>query len=97
MTTLDKIPNIDNDCYVEFVPERKVVRINGCDWVELRGFWEVEGDFMGGPFVSYTTLDKATNKLITIDCYLFSPKDEKRNLLRSLEHLIYGVSFTTQK
>ena len=97
MTTLDKIPNIDNDGYVEFVPERKVVRINGCDWVELRGFWEVEGDFMGGPFVSYTTLDKATNKLITIDCYVFSPKDDKRNLLRSLEHLIYGVSFTTQK
>ena len=97
MTTVSRIPDIDGDKYVEFKPERKVVRINGCDWVELRGFWEVEKDFMGGPFVSYTTLDKATNQLITIDCYIYSPKDDKRNLLRSLEHLIYGVSFTTQK
>ena len=46
--------------------------------------------------VSYTTLDKATNQLITIDYYIYSPKDDKRNLLRSLEHLIYGVSFTTK-
>lgn len=97
MTTVTRIPSIDNDGYVEFEPERKVVKINGVDWIELRGFWEVEGDFMGGPFVSYTTLDRATGKLLTLDCYVYSPKDDKRNYLRALEHLVYGVTFTEKQ
>ena len=97
MTTVTRIPNIEDDSYMDFKPERRVVRINDHDWVELRGFWEVEGDFMGGPFVSYTTLDKATGKLLTLDCYVYSPKNDKRNHLRALEHLVYGVSFAEKQ
>ena len=93
MTTVTKIPDSESKGYIDFLPERKVVNIDGREWIELRGFWEVEGDFMGGPFVSYTTLDKRTNKLLTIDGYIYSPKDNKRNMLRKLEHLVYGVSF----
>ena len=93
MTTVKSIPNVEDDGYVDFLPQRKVVRINGRQWVELRGFWEVEGDFMGGPFVSYTTLDEREGELLTIDCYVYSPKYGKRNFLRPLEHLVYGVSF----
>lgn len=95
MTTVKRIPNVEDDGYVEFVPQRKVVKINGRDWIELRGFWEVERDFMGGPFVSYTTLDERKGELLTIDCYVYSPKYGKRNFLRPLEHLVYGVSFPT--
>ena len=93
MTTVTRIPNLENDGYTSFMPERKVVKINGRDWVELRGFWDVENDFMGGPFVSYTTLDKSSGKLITLDCYVYSPKYGKRNFLRPLEHLVYCISF----
>lgn len=95
MTTVTRIPNVEDNGYVDFMPERKVLRINGRDWIELRGFWDVEKNFMGGPFVSYTTLDQRTNRLLTIDCYVYSPKYGKRNFLRPLEHLIYGVSFPT--
>ena len=97
MTTVKRIPNVEDDGYVDFLPQRKVVKINGREWIELRGFWEVEKDFMGGPFVSYTTLDERTGKLFTLDCYVYSPKYGKRNFLRPLEHLVYGVQFTTQK
>ena len=97
MTTVSRVPNAENDGYIEFLPERKVVEINGRYWVELRGFWEVEGDFMGGPFVSYTTLNEQTNELLTIDNYIYSPKDKKRNLLRGLEHLVYGVTIPTKE
>lgn len=93
MTTVKRIPNVEDDGYVDFMPQRKVVKINGRDWIELRGFWEVERDFMGGPFVSYTTLDEREGELLTIDCYVYSPKYGKRNFLRPLEHLVYGVSF----
>ena len=97
MTTVKRIPNVEDDGYVDFLPQRKVVKINGREWIELRGFWEVEKDFMGGPFVSYTTLDERTGKLFTLDCSVYSPKYGKRNFLRPLEHLVYGVQFTTQK
>ena len=97
MTTVRRIPNIEDNGYVDFIPERKTLNINGREWVELRGFWEVEKDFMGGPFVSYTTLNENTKNLLTIDCYVYSPKDDKRNYLRPLEHLIYGVTFPTKE
>jgi hypothetical protein len=95
MATVTRIPNIEDDGYVDFVPQRKVLKINGKEWVELRGFWDVEHDFMGGPFVSYTTLHNG--KLLTIDCYVYSPKYGKRNFLRPLEHLVYGVTFSSDK
>ncbi len=93
MTTVKRIPNLEDNGYVDFTPSRKTLNINGRDWVELRGFWDVEGDFMGGPFVSYTTLDENSGKLLTIDCYVYSPKEDKRNFLRPLEHIVYGVTF----
>ena len=93
MTTVKRIPNIEDDGYVDFLPQRKVVKIDGREWIELRGFWEVEHDFMGGPFVSYTTLDEREGELLTIDCYVYSPKYGKRNFLRPLEHLVHGVKF----
>ena len=97
MTTVKRIPNVEDDGYVDFAPQRKVIKIKGREWIELRGFWEVANDFMGGPFVSYTTLDERTGKLFTLDCYVYSPKYGKRNFLRPLEHLVYGVTFPTNK
>ncbi len=73
----------------EYEPDQKVYDIDGRMWVELRGFWDVENDFMGGPFVSYSTLDG--EDVLTIDMYVYSPKLDKRNFIKGLEHLIYGV------
>lgn len=97
MTTVTRIPNIEDTGYVKVVPEQKVIRINGTDWVEMRGLWEVANDFMGGPFVSYTTLDKRSGKLLTLDCYVYSPKYGKRNFLRALEHLVYCIDFPKEE
>ena len=97
MATVKRIPNIEDDGYVDFLPQRKAVKINGREWIELRGFWEVKGDFMGGPFVSYTTLDERTGELFTLDCYVYSPKYGKRNFLRPLEHLVFGITFPNKQ
>lgn len=74
-------------------PAYRMFRMEGRIWVELRGFWDVEGDFMGGPFVSYTTVDKAAGRIFTLDCYVYSPKLHKRNFVRGVEHLLYGIEF----
>lgn len=71
----------------------RMIRIDGRLWAELRGFWDVEGDFMGGPFVSYSTVDTATQRVVTLDAYVYSPKLGKRNFLRGVEHLVYMIRF----
>lgn len=74
-------------------PTFRVFRLEGRIWYELRGFWDVAGDFMGGPFVSYSTVDRATGRVFTLDGYIYSPKLHKRNFLRGVEHLLYTVHF----
>lgn len=78
----------------EFEPEVRYVRIGDRTWSEMRGFWDVYNDFMGGPFVSYSTLDPNSGNVITIEGYVYSPKNPKRNMLRALEHLVHSVEFT---
>ena len=77
------------------MPKYRTFSIEDCPWIALSGLWEVEGDFMGGPFVSYTTVNKATKEVVTYDCYLYSPRDEKRNMLRELQQFIYLMKFPT--
>lgn len=81
-----------------FEPDVRTFRLGGRLWVEMRGFWDVEGDFMGGPFVSYTTIDTTTGCIFTIDCYVYAPKlpPHKRNLMHGLEHLLYTIQFPAQ-
>ncbi len=62
--------------------------------VELRGFWDVENDFMGGPYVSYTFTDPENEWIFTLFGYVYHPSKEKRNLLRQVEALLYSVEFT---
>lgn len=82
MTTSEEIP-----------PVLGQMQINGRIWFTLHGFWDVANDFMGGPFQSYTTVNTAKNEVVTIDCYVFSPKYDKRNYIRQLESLIFTVDF----
>lgn len=76
-----------------FPPQYRMVKIGDRVWAELRGFWDVENDFMGGPFVSYSTFDEATGRVLTIDGYIYSPKLDKRNFMREVEHLVYLIDF----
>lgn len=80
-----------------YEPDYRAFLLEGRPWIELRGFWDVKNDFMGGPFVSYTTVDTATNRVFTIDCYVYSPKNPKRNYMRELEHLLYLISLPEAK
>lgn len=79
--------------YMDYEPDYKMIRIGDRLWVEMRGLWDVANDFMGGPFVSYSTVNTETNEVFTLDCYVYSPKLDKRNFLRALEHLVYVIEF----
>jgi hypothetical protein len=75
----------------ELMPVVSYMSVNSRHWARMNGFWEVAGDYMGGPFVTYAALNPATGRVVVLDCYLFSPKHPKRNYFRQLEHLIFSV------
>lgn len=72
-------------------PVFKKIEFKGNFAVEMRGMWELEGDFMGGPFLSYTFVDQRHNRLVTIDGFAYKPNEEKKDLVRQLEAIIYSV------
>ncbi len=96
---VSRIPGALDSSYMRtsphIMPDMEQFYINGQPWVELKGLWSVENDFMGGPFISYTTINPATNMVLTLDFYVYSPKPNKpkRNLLRQLESMVYSVKF----
>ena len=61
--------------------------------VETRGLWNVVGDFMAGPFVSYSIVDPTSSKIITAEGWVYYPNKEKRDLLRQQESILYTLKF----
>jgi hypothetical protein len=52
---------------------------------ETRGKWEVKNDFMAGPFLNYTILDKKNNRLVVFEGFTYAPAINKRDLVFELE------------
>ena len=71
----------------------KEMNIDGIHRVLMRGLWRVEGDLMGGPFVSKSYLDKDRNQIITIEGFIYAPSHKKRNHIRQLESVIHSLKF----
>lgn len=61
--------------------------------VEVRGLWRVEGNIMGGPFVSRSYYDEHRGRMVTTETYLYGPSKKKRNTMRQLESMIRTVQF----
>ncbi len=59
--------------------------------VEIRGLWELEHGFMGGPFISHTIVDNSRNMVVTVEGYVYNPNSKKRNLMRQMEAIVYSM------
>jgi hypothetical protein len=66
-------------------------RLNNTDYIEMRGLWTLEGGYMGGPFISYAFIDPVTSKAVIVTGFVYAPRDDKRELLRQVEALMYTV------
>lgn len=65
--------------------------------IEIRGLWRIQGDSMGGPFVSYTIVDTIKNKIITSEGFVYAQKLKKRDYLRQLEAMLKTIELPYQK
>lgn len=52
---------------------------------EYRGIWEMENDFMGGPFLSYAIVNEDLGKMIQIDGFILAPGKEKRDMMQQID------------
>ena len=86
MTTATAIPP-----YVEYT------RYKGRSFAQMHGFWEVEGDFMGGPFTSHSFYSPDGRDIICLEAYVYAPKYDKRQYLRQVESLLYAFEWAADK
>ncbi|PLX07611.1 MAG: hypothetical protein C0596_10130 [Marinilabiliales bacterium] len=70
-------------------PYLETITHNGLETAVMRGLWRVQGDFMGGPFVSYTKIDKPRKRVVCVEAYVYYPNEETRDKIRQLEGIIY--------
>ncbi|MDR2041385.1 MAG: DUF4837 family protein [Tannerella sp.] len=57
----------------------------------LRGLWQMEGDMMGGPFVSYARVDETQNRVVVAEGFVYSPETDKRTYIRRLEGALHTL------
>ena len=69
----------------------KPVEINDLYALEAKGIWELNNDYMGGPFISYLIHEPNSNELYFLDGFVFAPSQEKRELMQYLEHILNTV------
>lgn len=79
--------------YRDYPVQFKETDLNGVYAIKINGLWNVEGDFMGGPFITYAMLNETQNQVVLIDAFVFAPKLDKRNYMRQLDAIISTARF----
>ena len=74
-------------------PGFRNITYRGMNMVEMRGLWEVENDYMGGPFVCHIFPDPERKNIIILNAFVYAPKYDKRKYLRQVESIIYSFNW----
>ena len=93
-TFMANVPGMFENTYMTtsrfFEPTVEYLKYRGRDLAQTRGYWEVENDFMGGPFVSHSFYSKDGSEIIVLDAFVYAPRYDKRQYLRQVESIIYS-------
>lgn len=75
-------------------PSIEYKKYKGLEFAEIRGFWEVYNDFMGGPFVSHVFYSQDGTEVIVLQGFVYAPKYDKRHYLRQVESILYSFEWS---
>lgn len=76
--------------------QSNVVEFEGAKYaVECRGLWRLFGDFMGGPFVSYTLLSPDGTQLVELVGFVYCPRFDKRDYLMQVDGICRSIKWTS--
>ena len=91
--TLHESIQITNWFYITFIENIGMafgMQLGSKIGMEMRGLWETENDYMGGPFYHFSYVN-AQNKCISVDGFVYAPNDTKRDYLRQVEAIVKSV------
>jgi len=60
---------------------------------EWRGIWEMEKDFMGGPFISYAIINESNQKMLVINALFFAPGVKKRDFMQQVDLMVKSIKW----
>lgn len=73
-----------------FEPQLEYIKYRGRAIAQIHGYWEVENDYMGGPFVSHSFYSPDGKDIMTLEAFVYAPKYDKRQYLRQTESILYS-------
>lgn len=74
------------------LPDFEIKEYKGLTYGEMRGLWELVNDYMGGPFVNHSYLDRAKGRVINVEGYVYAPRFDKRDYVRRMLGIINTFS-----
>ena len=79
--------------YNVFPPQMRAITVQEDEYAtEVRGLWKIlDGEAMGGPYVSHTRLDQVNGRIITTEAFIYAAGQKKRNALRQAEAILYTL------
>lgn len=93
----DNVPGMFENTYMTITdfarPSLEYMKYKGRDFAQMRGFWEVHNDYMGGPFVSHIFYDPDGQEMVGLLGFVYAPKYDKRHYLRQVEAIIYSFEW----
>lgn len=97
----ENVPGMFDGTYMTtskvITPDVEYLKYKGRDFAQLRGYWEVENDYMGGPFVSHSFFSPDGMEVIVAEAFVYAPKYDKRQYLRQVESILYSWEWNEKK
>ena len=91
------VPGVLDNTYMttgEFIPPTlRFVKYKSFNFAQVRGYWEVYNDFMGGPFVSHSFYSPDGKEIVVAEAFVYAPRYDKRQYLRQVESLLYSFEW----
>ena len=73
-----------------YTPNTQEINVGGKQVFETRGLWEIEGQFMAGPFLNFQII-LGDDDFIMLDGFVYSPGSTKREYIFELEAIMRSL------
>ena len=95
---MNNVPGMFDNTYMTISnyaqPSIEYKKYKGLEFAEIRGLWEVQNDYMGGPFVSHAFYSPDGKEIIVLQAFVYAPKYDKRGYLKQVESVLYSFEWT---
>lgn len=95
------VPGMFENTYMKIsdaaTPGLEYIKFRGREFAQMRGLWEVQNDYMGGPFVSHSFYSQDGKDIITLVSFVYAPRYDKRHYLRQIESIMYSFEWNKVK